>query len=226
MQTRSVRIYRAGRLRCPTKEKVVTVPRDFAEIMPARIARSERDPRGYPIPWFVHRPANGAIDFRVTDPKRFAQAVKQHRYWVCGEPLGKFLAFVGGPLSAAQRLFADPPAHVDCAEFSARVCPFLAIPTAQRREANKPLHMEMPGQHVTANHEVTGILITTDYSVLPQGMLVASEPREIRWFHEGRPATRSEVQHAIDVAHERGEVKLHPQASTILRKLATPPLPD
>lgn len=207
------------------KEKVVTVPRDFAETIPARVARLERDPRGYPIPWFVHRPPHGAIDFRVMDPERFALAVKQRRCWVCGEPLGKFLAFVGGPLSAAQRLYADPPSHLECAEFSAKVCPFLTIPTAHRREANKPGHMEMPGQHVVANHEVTCILIATDFSVMPQGMLAANEPRELRWFHEGRPATRSEVQHAIDVARERDEVKRHRQAPAILRKLATLRLP-
>jgi len=83
----------------------------------------------------------------------------------------------------------------------------------------------MPGGHVTANHEVTGVPITTDYSVMPQAMLAAKEPREIRWFHKGRSATRSEVQHAIDVAGERDEVKRHPQALAILRKLLTLRLP-
>src|SRR5271166_4447128 len=187
--------------------------------MPDRIARLERDPRGYPIPWFVHRPADGTIDFRVMDPRRFVQAVKERRCWVCGDRLGKFIAFVGGPLSAAQRLYADPPSHVECAEFSAKVCPFLSIPTAQRREANKPAHVAMPGQQIMENHEVTGMLITTGYSMLPQGALAADEPREIRWFHQGRPATRSEVQHAIEIARDRDEVKRHPNRQEIVRKL-------
>jgi hypothetical protein len=47
------------------------------------------------------------------------------------------------------------------------------------------------------NHEVTGILITNGYSKLPRGILLANEPREIRWFREGRPATRAEVRNAI-----------------------------
>lgn len=137
-----------------------TVRLNFTDIVPGRIARLERDPRGYPIPWFVHRRANGAIDFRVMDPQRFIQATRGHRCWVCGDRLGKFIGFVGGPLSAAQRRYADPLAHVDCAEFSARVCPFLAIPTTQRREANKPAHVEITGREamVMKNHEVTGIL--------------------------------------------------------------------
>jgi hypothetical protein len=201
------------------------MPRDPAEIMPARIARLVDDRRGMPIPWFVHRPANGAIDFRVMDPKRFAEAIKERRCWVCGDRLGKFIAFVGGPLSAAQRLYADPPSHVECAEYSAKVCPFLSNPTAHRREADQPAHVDMPGQQVVENPDVTGILITTDYSVLPQGILVAKEPREIRWFHEGRPAKRSEVQHAIQIARERDEVKRHPKAQEIVRKLAMLRLP-
>lgn len=193
--------------------------RDFSDIMPDRIARLERDPRGYPIPWFAHRPADGTIDFRVMDPGRFVLAVKEHRCWVCGDRLGKFIAFVGGPLSAAQRIYSDPPSHVECAAFSAKVCPFLTIPTAQRREANKPAHVEMPGQQVIENHEVTGIPITIGYSMLPQGVLTAKEPREIRWYHGGRPAKRSEVQHAIQIARERDEVKHHRNGQEIVRKL-------
>jgi hypothetical protein len=202
-----------------------TVLRNFIDSMPARIARLERDARGYPIPWFVHRPSNGGIDFRGMDPKRFLQAVKERRCWVCGDRLGKYIAFVGGPLSAAQRIYADPPSHVECAEFSAKVCPFLAIPSAQRREANKPAHIEMAGEQVVENHEATAMLITTDCSMSPQGVLVASEPREIRWFHQGRPATRAEVQHAIQIASEREEVKRHPSRQDIVRKLGLLPLP-
>jgi hypothetical protein len=193
--------------------------------MPARIARLERDPRGYPIPWFVHRPADGTIDFRVMDPRRFIQATREHRCWVCGDRLGKLFAFVGGPLSTAQRVYSDPPAHVECAEFSAKVCPFLTIPSALRREANKPAHVEIPGQHVAGNPEVTGILITKGYTPLGPGALLAKGPREIRWFHQGRPATRAEVQHAIEIARGRDEVARHPNREEIIRKLNMLSLP-
>jgi hypothetical protein len=63
---------------------------------------------------------------------------------------------------------------------------------------------------VMANHEVTGVLITTSDTRLPQGVLLANEPREIRWFYEGRAALRSEVQQAIKIAHERDKLKHHP----------------
>lgn len=160
------------------------------------------------------------------DAVRFQRAIREHRCRVCDDRLRKY-AFVGGPLSAAQRLYADPPAHVECAEYSARVCPFLAIPTAKRREANKPAHVEITDTDamVMMNSEVIGILITTGYSKLPQGILLANEPREIRWFHEGRPATRSEVQHAIEAAAERDEVKRNPNRAEIIDKLGTLRLP-
>jgi hypothetical protein len=117
--------------------------------------------------------------------------------------------------------------HVDCAEFSAKVCPFLAIPTAQRREANKPAHVEITDRDamVIENPEVTGVLITTGYRKGPQGILLANEPREVRWFHEGRTANRSEVQHAIEAAAKRDEVKRNPNRNEIVRKLAKLLLP-
>jgi hypothetical protein len=195
------------------------VPRDFTDIMPERIARLERDSRGYPIPWFVDRPADGAFDFRMMDPARLQRVIKERRCWVCGDRLGKFIAFVGGPLSAAQRLYSDPPSHVDCAEFSAKVCPFLVIPSAQRRQANKPAHVEFPGPMVMANPEIAAVLVTTGYIRLPQGVLMADEPREVRWFCEGRPASRLEVQQAVQIARERDEVKRHPNGQEIIRKL-------
>jgi hypothetical protein len=128
--------------------------------MPMSIAGLEQDRRGYPIPWFVPRPADGRIDFRVMDPGKFALAVKGRLRWFYGQLQNETLAFAGGPLSAAQRLYSDPPAHLECAEFSAQVCPFLTIPTAQRREANKPAMLEYTPGQIAANPGVVAILLT------------------------------------------------------------------
>jgi hypothetical protein len=78
---------------------------------------------------------------------------------------------------------------------------------------------------VMKNPEVTGVLITTGYVELPQGILSANEPREIRSFHAGRSATRTEVEHAIEAAAKRDDVKRHPNRDEIVKKLATLPLP-
>lgn len=105
---------------------------------PDPIAAFERDHRGLPIPWFVRRPVDGKIDFRVMDTNRHRQPLLERRCCVCGKLLDKEMVFVGGPLSATQRLYPDPPAHPKCAEISVKVCPFLAVLTAHRREATKP----------------------------------------------------------------------------------------
>ncbi len=193
--------------------------------MPESIAALERDHRGLPIPWFVRRPANGPIDFRVMDTNRHQQALKERRCWVCGEPLGKEMAFVGGPLSAAQRLYSDPPAHPDCAEFSAKACPFLAIPTAHRREANKPADLEcIPGQ-VATNPEVVGILITDGFEPLGRGVTRANPAIRILWYHEGRQASRREIKAAIHAAFQREEVRSSPDAARIRRMARELPIP-
>lgn len=193
--------------------------------MPARVAALERDARGYPIPWFVDRPADGSIDFRVMHPQRLFLAVQKRLCWVCGQPMGRNTAFVGGPLSVAQRLFTDPPAHRDCTEFALKVCPFLAIPSAQRREANKPPHIHLPGDQVAANPGVFGMIIVTDYQMLRPGILRAGRPLEVNWYYQGRAATRIEVQQAIEVAQGRGELAASPLRDTILDALDQLPLP-
>jgi len=89
-----------------------------------------------------------------------------------------------------------------------------------------PAYVEMPGTQVMENHKVTGVLITTGYSVVVQGILSANEPREIRWFHAGRQATRAKVQQAVQIAAERDEVKRHSNCQEIVRKLSTLLLPS
>jgi hypothetical protein len=193
--------------------------------MPDLIAALERDHRGLPIAWFVRRPADGPIDFRVMDMDRHRQALQERRCWVCGEPLDKEMAFVGGPLSAAQRLYSDPPAHPECAEFSAKVCPFLAIPTAHRREANKPADLDyIPGQ-VASNPEVVGILISDGFEPIGMGVIRANPAIRILWYHEGREASRREIKAAIHAALQREEVRTSANAAGIRRMAKGLPLP-
>lgn len=190
--------------------------------MPANIARLDRTGRGLPIPWFVERPTSGKIDFRVMNPRNYLLAVKNRLCWICGRPLGRYVAFVGGPLSVAQRLFGDPPSHRDCTEYALKVCPFMAT-GIQRREENKPAHVDMPGEHVAENPEVFGMLIVVRYTFVG-GMFRTGDPRELRWYHQGRPATSDEISAAIETARHRPEVARHPSRDAILRMLNALPL--
>jgi hypothetical protein len=169
--------------------------------MPERIAKLPRDDRGYPVPWFVAW-IDGKPDFRVIEAGRIVEAVKQRRCWVCGEKLGRFLAFVIGPMCAINRITSEPPSHRECAVFAARACPFLTMPKMKRNERAKPEGYQEPaGFHVPRNPGVALVWIThhftpirTDGGVLFQ----VYTPLEVLWFCEGRPATRMEVMESIE----------------------------
>ena len=104
-------------------------PTDATQAMPARIARLPRDPRGYPIPWNVLR-ANGAAFFTVNDDRRHWIAIRRGLCPICGEALGRWKWFVGGPRSAfdPNGWYSDLPGHRECIEFSLQTCPYLAAP--------------------------------------------------------------------------------------------------
>lgn len=103
--------------------------RDLSDVvMPDRVLRLERDPRGYPIAFTVQRDAQGRPDFRVVDPQIWMNAVRYKRCGICGEQLGVHMAFVGGPACIQSRAFTDLPMHRDCATYALQVCPFLAAP--------------------------------------------------------------------------------------------------
>lgn len=99
--------------------------------IPAYMSNLPLTDGGYLKPWFVK-----ADDFRVTDGDKAALSVTKQACWICGgafaEP--KF-AMVGDALSAAARIYREPPCHVECAEYAMQVCPFILYPNAKRREA-------------------------------------------------------------------------------------------
>ena len=82
---------------------------------------------GMPIPATVFVAENGVPDFRVTDHRKWHKIVMNRLCGICGEPLGKVVAFIGGEKSMESRFFFDMAMHEQCAEFSARVCPFIAL---------------------------------------------------------------------------------------------------
>ncbi len=75
--------------------------------VPPRIAKLPKDQRGYHVPWFVAW-IDGVADFRVTDNAKLVRAVNERRCWVCGEKMGRHLAFLIGPMCAVNRVSAEP----------------------------------------------------------------------------------------------------------------------
>src|ERR1700722_8284381 len=105
--------------------------------MPDRFKGLQISDEGYPIPYFVGW-VDGKPDFRLADPEKLAVCYRHRRCWLCGEPLGKFLAFVIGPMCAINRNTAEPPSHYDCALYACIACPFLSQPKMRRNEKDKP----------------------------------------------------------------------------------------
>lgn len=157
---------------------------------------------GYPVPWFVAATSPGVYDFRCVEHSKLAIAVKENRCWVCGQGMGTKYAFPIGPMCAVNRVIAEPPSHRECAEWSAKVCPFLTQRQLVRRETNLPEgYVHAAGIPILRQPGAVCIWLTRSYRPfqVPNGVLFAlGEPTEVLWYREGRDATRAEVLESIE----------------------------
>lgn len=98
-------------------------------MMPERIARLPRDKRGFPIPWNVLQD-NGVPFFTVNDSEKHNLALRSRLCPICGDCLGRWKWFAGGPLSAFHEAggYFDLPGHADCMRYALSTCPYLALP--------------------------------------------------------------------------------------------------
>ena len=169
--------------------------------LPDRIKSLPVDDRGYPVPWFVAW-IDGKADFRIVGRGKFVDAVKNRRCWICGDPLGRYMAFVAGCMCGINRTSSEPPCHLDCAMFAAIACPFMVRPTAKRREAGLAElgTVEPGGVMIQRNPGVAMVYVTKSYKVWNPGngaLIEMGEPTDVFWFREGRPASRAEVDESI-----------------------------
>lgn len=169
--------------------------------LPDRFKRLPIDHRGFPVPRFVAM-IDGQWDFRVIKPGYIAFCHNQRRCWLCGEPLGKWKAFVIGPMCAINRINSEPPSHYECANFSCRACPFLTHPRRKRDEHDLPKGTHDPaGIMITRNPGVACLWVTDSYKLYPvdNGVLFRlGKPDRVEWWAHGRAATRDEVLESID----------------------------
>lgn len=176
--------------------------------MPERIAALPRDHSGYPVPFFASV-VNGKPELRLMTRTAVQAAIRDKLCWVCGQPresspLGVGLdTFVIGPMCIINRISGEPPSHPDCAEYAARVCPFLARPNMVRRTTG------LPDERVTApgalphNPGVTLVYTTGEWSAYrpdpnhPSLLYELGEPTSVSWWTQGRPANFAEVWPAV-----------------------------
>lgn len=180
---------------------------------PPRIAALDRNPVGYPIPWFVDREIgpDGTLDsdpdFRIADKRKLLSATLFRLCWVCGnslinEALGRTAtqyAYVIGPMCALNRISSEPPAHRACAIYSATACPFLTTPDMRRRPVDMERMVKPDGEMLLRNPGVALVWVTNQRRMVDGHELWnVGEPAELLWFCEGRPATWEEAFHAVN----------------------------
>lgn len=175
------------------------------QAFPHRFASLPVDERGYPVPWFVIR-EDGTYDFRVMEARKFSRAIRERVCWVCGQPLGRWLAFGIGPMCAITRTISEPPSHLECMSWSIRNCPFLSNPKQGRDTAAIPEGaVEASGFPLTRNPGVMCLWMTKTYDVFnppnkqpnQPPLIHIGEAESTSWWREGRHATRGEVDEAI-----------------------------
>ena len=186
---------------------------DLPRPIPAAIEMLPRD-RGYPVPWFVAWLAEddtplpqgiGKPDFRVISPGAIQEAIEFGLCWICGRrrSLTTSSAFNIGPMCAVNRVSAEPPSHVACADWAARACPFLTKPKMERRENDLPEDAKEPaGIMFRRNPGVALVWLSKTMRVIgpPGGGILfhVGEPTQIRFYCEGREATREEILESIN----------------------------
>lgn len=175
------------------------------EPLPVRMQHLPVDERGYVVPWFVAY-KDGKPEFRAMDGEKFARAIREKLCWVCGSKLGVNVCFVAGPMCGINRTSSEPPSHLDCAEWSARNCPFLSNPRMVRREDeeinNQNLKQNVAGMAITRNPGVAMLWITRQYEIFDDGrgryLIQMGEPERVEWWACGRAATCEEVMASIN----------------------------
>lgn len=172
--------------------------------IPPRIRLLPVDERGFPVPKFVPW-LDGKPDFRGVSVGYLRKAMARRLCWLCGQLLGRHMAFVIGPMCAVNRINSEPPSHLDCARFAVKACPFLTQPRRMRNEYNVPeAAEETPGFGILRNPGVAVIWVTMHHAVEQaraggKGYLFhLGNPTLLEWYAHGRTATREEIMASIN----------------------------
>ncbi|KWU23393.1 hypothetical protein [Burkholderia cenocepacia] len=116
--------------------------------------------------------------------------MNHRRCGLCGQQLGRKLAFIGGDKCHDSRIFADLPMHRDCAEYALQVCPYLAL-SRMKHASNvtaDAAYLRVSALVSTERPERFVLGIAGDFEVLKHGneyLLRASPWLETTWWKDG-----------------------------------------
>lgn len=101
--------------------------------MPERLARRPQW-RGFPIPYTTMVGSDGVPNFKVTDIVAWEHCVAGHLCALCTEPLDYWCWYLGSIEHYQNENVFDLGMHRECAEYAARVCPYIAYGKAYGNE--------------------------------------------------------------------------------------------
>jgi hypothetical protein len=134
--------------------------------------------RKIPVPYFNTDP-EGRVDFTGIDYGKAVECGVNRLCGLCGKPLTYWIAFVGGPLSLANRTYSDPPFHQECAKAAMALCPFLRVQSHRRTPEEKFGDDSWHAPEADMNKPVEWIIgVTRDYRMMPHagGILFLPKP--------------------------------------------------
>ena len=96
--------------------------------MNRRLATRPIDPkRRLPIPYAQLVNPDGTANFAAIDGPKALRGAANRDCGLCGQRMGRWVAFLGGPRNVEHGGYLDPPMHVSCAEDATRLCPHLKV---------------------------------------------------------------------------------------------------
>lgn len=142
--------------------------------LPPRLAHRPFDEkRKVPVPYFNVMP-DGTVNFTGINAQTVLKCAEERLCGICGEPLDYWIAFIGGPISLANRAYTDPPMHRECAEAAVKYCPHI----------NRRVHRRTPDEKFDPDdtwYSTLGVMdkpaewviaITRSYDIVPhQGFI-------------------------------------------------------
>lgn len=176
--------------------------------MPTRMKGRPVDLRGFPVPWFVtQKTPDGLYDFVHIDPARLETAYRLGLWTLSGQPLGKYVSFVVGPMCIINRVSAEPPCIPELGKWAAQVCPFLSRPLAKRPAHDPSAEQNVPGVMVADNPG--GCVVWTvkrDGFTRGRNRLYSfGDPVEVTFWTKGREATPDEARAIFEARAEKLE---------------------
>lgn len=161
---------------------------------PTRLSRSDapdtmralpRDAAGKILPYFLGKGEG-------IDPAKWSDCVRFNRCWLCGTPMGSYKVFILGAAAVVNRISGDPPAHRDCARFLVQAQPEVLV----------------------AQPELMFLWTTKTYSLMrwnKSRLLEVGPTMDVSCWLNGRPATRAELDAALETVHAAFLAHFHAQ---------------